>query len=330
VGDCFWNFINLSDVPDTRILEYAQRYGLLRIGEHGQVNSGDSGRRLDYVVGSYEENVTVTDITGASQYRERVQRDRIEYWFFEPIKDWRAYALMFRHTLIVAANLLDGKASDLQSWKYMLEPDISVPESGYSASRHVIEHEYHTRFRHPGETHADVEINIDAQLRKLVSTGELERELFENHITRLLALADVTPSFSMIEHRGVVRAQLVLSPEVRTRPLGESGYTLHLAQPWPLQLFSLLSIQLVAILTSLGGVAICSECGAPYRAKRKPRYDQRHYCPTCQNEANLASKRRSYHTNKNNWPSVVGRKSSTMPSSAGQEPRQASSESAGT
>ncbi len=67
-------------------------------------------------------------------------------------------------------------------------------------------------------------------------------------------------------------------------------------------LFAVLAVQLGAALTSPLGLYRCDECGYPYPPqRRRPQSGRGHYCPTCQGDGQLASKRNSYHRNKGRW-----------------------------
>jgi len=47
------------------------------------------------------------------------------------------------------------------------------------------------------------------------------------------------------------------------------------------KLFANLAIQLMMAISQLDSVAICSACGQSYKPQRRPKNNQRRYCPTC-------------------------------------------------
>ncbi len=50
-------------------------------------------------------------------------------------------------------------------------------------------------------------------------------------------------------------------------------------------LFAAIGLQLLFSATRSGGLAVCSNCGTPYFPTRRPRKDQRSYCPGCRKRA---------------------------------------------
>lgn len=62
------------------------------------------------------------------------------------------------------------------------------------------------------------------------------------------------------------------------------------------KLFANLAIQLMMAVTQLDSLAICSACGESYKPKRRPKNNQRRYCPNCkkvaQRDASAAYRRR--------------------------------------
>lgn len=46
-------------------------------------------------------------------------------------------------------------------------------------------------------------------------------------------------------------------------------------------LFGTLALQLVAVLSAIEGLSLCSGCGSPYTPSRRPTSGRRHYCPPC-------------------------------------------------
>jgi hypothetical protein len=50
------------------------------------------------------------------------------------------------------------------------------------------------------------------------------------------------------------------------------------------KLFANLAIQLMMVVSQVASVAICSACGRSYMPKRRPKINQRRYCPSCTKE----------------------------------------------
>jgi hypothetical protein len=59
-------------------------------------------------------------------------------------------------------------------------------------------------------------------------------------------------------------------------------------------LFGAIAIQLALVATRTEGLAMCSVCGRAYPPTRRPRSDQRNYCPTCRKDG---ADRRNAHVN---------------------------------
>jgi hypothetical protein len=62
------------------------------------------------------------------------------------------------------------------------------------------------------------------------------------------------------------------------------------------KLFANLAIQLMMAVSQVDSLAVCSKCGKPYKPKRRPKNNQRRYCPDCkkfaQRDASAAYRRR--------------------------------------
>jgi hypothetical protein len=60
--------------------------------------------------------------------------------------------------------------------------------------------------------------------------------------------------------------------------------TLECPKPYG-KLFGNLAVQLMMVISQLDSVAICSACGQSYEPKRRPKTNQRRYCPDCKKVA---------------------------------------------
>ncbi len=303
VADCFWSFLNLSEASDHKILTYAQRFGVLRIGPYGSIRSRD-GQRMDYGTGIYRDvQYPVTSMDGSELRIETTSVEEIDYWYMESTRDWRAYSRMLGSALVLATTLLNRQKTALEDWQNILEPQASASDLGAVAWPGGML-EYNPAHEWRGEHPPD----HNAKPTDLLGDEASQLSIFEDFITSLMIAGGLLPRLSLHVTPNGFRPQVTLAPERRIHVMGESGYHQRLDPPYASDLFSVLCGQLVAILVSANGVAICDECSSIYQPSRRPRPDRRHYCLTCQQDANLAAKRRSYHANKSKWPSVVSRK----------------------
>ncbi len=278
--------------------------GILYIGPYGSIRARGDGKRIDYGMGTYRDiQYPVTSVGGDELSVETASVEDVEYWYIEPIRDWRAYSRMLRSTLVLATNLMNKKETALEDWQNVLEPRVSAHEWGAITWPQGI-NTYNPAREWKGEFPPD----HNAKPTDLLGDRASQLSIFEDFITSLMIAGGLLPRLSLNSSIDDSQPQVTLAPERRTHEMGESGYYRRLDPPYVLDLFSVLCGQLVAILVSANGIAICDECSSIYQPSRRPRSDRRHYCPTCQQDANLAAKRRSYHANKNKWPSVVGRK----------------------
>jgi hypothetical protein len=106
------------------------------------------------------------------------------------------------------------------------------------------------------------------------------RELISWVIYYWLRWGAVGPTFECDYPQRIFKAGLVLNPWHLT-PMLTYGF-----------LFGTLAMQLAATLTSPRGIFRCDECREPYTPeKRRPKAGQHHFCASCQDGGNLASKR---------------------------------------
>ena len=107
---------------------------------------------------------------------------------------------------------------------------------------------------------------------------EKEEEVVAGQVNWWLSLGNVTPMFHWSK----------VDPTMST--CGGRGITLGSGQG----LFGVLAVQLALVMSGADGFATCTNCGNFYQPRRRPRADQRRYCPNkpeCQ-KAKLADAQR--------------------------------------
>lgn len=211
-------FQELADAPAEGIRDYARRWGVLSICDHGlpsthNARSSTSWERPAGMEYCYPKRYPLDDPTPAYWISDG--------WFQEPVDRWRHYAREAGAILRLAPFLWAGKLGDASDWE--------VFSPGHEAWRQ--------RYGLPIKE---------------------ERRLLSWRVSQWLEWGGVKPFFLW---------QGVEAPHLQLEPRG---------------LFGLLAMHLALAVSQVEGFAVCSECGNPYIPRRKPRDDQRNYCPTCQ------------------------------------------------
>lgn len=78
-------------------------------------------------------------------------------------------------------------------------------------------------------------------------------------------------------------------------------------------LFGALAVQLMLAVSMTDGLALCSACGAPFVPTRRPRPDERHYCPTCREAGRPQRDAARDHRRRNAQPKAASPRSIDAP-----------------
>jgi len=237
-------FLRLAQTPDDGILEFAKRYGPLRLcARHGVLEChrpmGTWGTTTDPIASTDE----IMNFDYASTWcRAKIESDSPRR-YSEPLSLWRRHAQEARDLLEIASKLrhLEKHApnrveaavdisqyvsSVAEKWKQLDGVDLADP---------AYNHESWSWMHNPWLRLAE---NLNRWLR--ISDVEV-----------FVTLRKREPRITLGSHR------------------------------WMSSVFSLIALELVSVVAGASGLAVCSNCALPYLLNRSAAEGKRTYCPDC-------------------------------------------------
>ncbi len=248
-------FVNLVEARDLVILEFARRWGPLQLCKHG----------LPWQVHSLHRHCGVEEVPG----RPGWGRELLDYWCM--------HATGAMATLRVARKLQAGQLGEADDWRRI--PGQGTRRYGAVTPRRDgpwLEDADGSLERDPRERARRA--RLDDGRRQRSSWGETlqdQHRSLRNAMDGWVVRAGVRPFFEWDD----------LEAE-RSRPSIRLG-------GWGL--LGAVAVQLLFAVSQTRGLVICAGCARAYvPAERRPRADQRNYCPECGRKAAARDAARRY------------------------------------
>jgi transposase len=235
-------FIHLASADDERIVEFARRFGVLRLCNHWR---------------------PATHALGTAKPCFPLGADAEANYGREPTWPWRFYARQAVALLNVCARLRDGRAALEADWSWIY--DRSGP----------IMAPYRRLEQDPATGEARVSAPIDPR------TGE-EDEWGYEPLDEMFGAAPPISACALDIQRWCAQSVIAqwlypAWPEIIFEWEAEHP-SLGLSTP---RLWDILALKIVLAAGLSDGIAICSACGRPYLPDQQPKAGRRSYCPEC-------------------------------------------------
>jgi hypothetical protein len=307
--DLLTRFIGLADAPDRAIGEYARRFGVLGICEHGIPCGTHGGTGVHHCSRLVDHDWDRLDADPEAYFDEWVSHPGSkDSW--DPIAGWRHYARQARAALAIAARVQVGQPGREEDWRTIYEWGWDENEDKGVAGRWTDPDLADELDDKEWEIFADTPLpDFSSRVTFDPRTGAMQLRTFGAETMGYVPIPG--PAAMGWWGQGPRFERLLLSTVVNGwADIG--GLTLR--HKWAIsgaprialaghQLFGALAVQLLLAIGRTNGFAHCSACGKQYTPDRRPPPGRRHYCPECGRGAAERDAARDYRRRRKEQPS---------------------------
>jgi hypothetical protein len=270
VQSCFWRFIELAAGTEDDILDFAQTWGVLRIGTDGYPQISRSNDLL-----TDRHRYWQNDADTSAQARVTPHEEHGSYW--EPISAWRYFSRRMRALLAIYIDLRTDVPTRMEDWLDAAQ-QLRLPKS----SADLVE--FYSRSTVDDFNAFRVFLMLSDGLNLRSTTDQ--RRLLNFLANELIEHSRLSPALTEKDGIGA-QIGVAIAKGTSTEPGRTPG------TPPPeraIGVYDILAGQFLAAIQSPSTFR-CSVCSKPYLinpGERRPRGDRRHFCsPECRHEARL-------------------------------------------
>ena len=280
-------FIDLAEATDEQILDFTCEWGTLHEDFDFLEDEVDSEKDFDMDVETvFEGGLSEAFANGVDlgSTRRRGREDCI--WYATPTSEYREKARQFRAIILLAADFLSGKPSQMEDWNGALRVGKAVGRADL--------------IRRHGVTKARLQASERLIWSKLVSdllhqAMELPVVIWNKSAGPQITLNGLPVSANEISSADIPVADGFVDEWDIFENVMWNFRARRSSVPPNAQLFTALTYQMVASVTSRHGVYRCDNCGKPFSSDRRLRADRKRFCGrSCSNEGHREVERRSY------------------------------------
>lgn len=285
---CIEAFLQLTEATDDEVLGFCKKWGVLAVEKQHRVHVGkvDYGLRAaeweNLISPAQDEELNDAILQTADWNAELSatigQGEEEQSWYAEPSNVYRIYARQLKAFLVLSTDVFEGKQTQPQDWQVAMLP--KKPKA----------------FQWPVELQPQPDLDIQRHFLSLLVTewinkiGTYPRLRWEGSKRPVVGLdgARRYKDSSLDQLRKLRNAEYSM---LRSVGMPDGDWINRQAN-----LFTVLTLQMVAMLTTQGGIYRCDLCGQFFnQPERKPRSDKKRYCgKDCKDEAHREVVRQAY------------------------------------